>query len=115
MNESIDIGPVGNSDNIQDILSDHRGDDGLPRKMPECITFDDLQRDYKPKKTSTEKSYKTTIENWIPGYGLYKNIRASFKGESNIASDSGTLAFVHSLYHILTLTAIGYTMVKLIS
>ncbi len=52
----------------------------------------------------TEKAYKTTLEDWVPGYGILKTYRALKKGEPNMMTDTTELlGLVNQIYQAASL------------
>ncbi len=51
----------------------------------------------------TEKAYKTTLGDWVPGYGIWKTYKALKKGEPNIVTETENLGFANMLYQFTTL------------
>lgn len=60
----------------------------------------------------TEKTYKTGIGDWIPGYGMWKTCKALGAGEPNIMDISGDLGYWNALYQCGSCVAIGDTIAE---
>ena len=56
----------------------------------------------------TEK-YQTTLADWIPGLGIYREARRISRGEPSIQSTSYLCSLIHSLAQTIPL---AYTMVE---
>ncbi len=52
--------------------------------------------------------YKTTLADWIPGYGALKQSRDMVKFKPNmLINGSPTMKVVHGLYHVMTVGSIA--------